>query len=413
MNIFKIYLNKFKYLYKQYPRQYWLLVLGTLVNSLGVSLVWPFLTIYLRAKLDLPLTTITSLISLDASMVLLSSFIAGPIIDSFGRKWVMVIGMAVNGLGYLLMGQADTYWTFAILMILRGTFTPMYHIGADSMVADLVPEGKRLDAYSITRVINNLGFALGPTIGGIIAGRSYSLTFMITFASLTAISLMIVIFMRETKPETVTSSQSTGIRKFEGMASAFKDSFFLKFCAAFTLSKIASSLLFTLLPVYAKENFAVPESQVGWIMLTNGMMIVIFQYFVTHSMRKFPIIPIMGVSAIMYAIGMFSITMGTRIEHFLISMAICTIGELMLMPTSSALVANIAPEDKRGRYMSVFNLSQGVGRGIGPITGGFLSDTFAPVMIWFGGMVMALLSAISYFLLKPAYDKMKTSGRIK
>lgn len=39
MNIFKIYLNKFKYLYKQYPRQYWLLVLGTLVNSLGVSLV--------------------------------------------------------------------------------------------------------------------------------------------------------------------------------------------------------------------------------------------------------------------------------------------------------------------------------------------------------------------------------------
>jgi len=94
-------------------------------------------------------------------------------------------------------------------------------------------------------------------------------------------------------------------------------------------------------------------------------------------------------------------------------MAICTIGELMLMPTSSALVANIAPEDKRGRYMSVFNLSQGVGRGIGPITGGFLSDTFAPVMIWFGGMVMALLSAVSYFLLKPAYEKMKASGRIK
>jgi len=413
MDTIRVYLNKFKFFYKQYPKQYWLLVLGTLVNSLGVSLVWPFLTIYLRAKLGLPLTTITSLISLDASMVLLSSFIAGPIIDSFGRKWVMVIGMAVNGLGYLLMGQADTYWTFAILMILRGTFTPMYHIGADSMVADLVPEEKRLDAYSVTRVINNLGFALGPTIGGIIAGRSYSLTFLITFASLTAISLMIAIFMHETKPETATGSQSSGIRKFEGMASAFKDSFFLKFCGAFTLTKIASSLLFTLLPVYAKENYAVPESQVGWIMLTNGMMIVIFQYFVTHSMRKFPIIPIMGVSAIMYAIGMVSITMGSRIEHFLISMAICTIGELMLMPTSSALVANIAPEDKRGRYMSVFNLSQGVGRGIGPITGGFLSDTFAPVMIWFGGMVMALLSAVSYFLLKPAYEKMKASGRIK
>ena len=113
-------IRKLKLLFLRYPKQFWLLVAGTLVNSLGVSLVWPFLTIYLRAKLDLPLSTITTLITMDAMMVLLSSLIAGPIIDTFGRKWVMVLGSAVNGLAYLFMAQADTYWMFAALMLARG-----------------------------------------------------------------------------------------------------------------------------------------------------------------------------------------------------------------------------------------------------------------------------------------------------
>jgi hypothetical protein len=46
-----------------YPRQFWLLLWGMLVNSSGGSMVWPFLTIYLRQRLAIPLTTVTLLLT--------------------------------------------------------------------------------------------------------------------------------------------------------------------------------------------------------------------------------------------------------------------------------------------------------------------------------------------------------------
>lgn len=406
-------IRKLKLLFLRYPKQFWLLVAGTLVNSLGVSLVWPFLTIYLRAKLDLPLSTITTLITMDAMMVLLSSLIAGPIIDTFGRKWVMVLGSAVNGLAYLFMAQADTYWMFAALMLARGTFTPLFSIGADSMVADLVPSKDRLDAYSLVRVMNNLGFALGPTIGGLIASRSYDLSFMLTAGSILSICLMVALFMKETKPQASAEGESTlPQRGLSGILSVFRDSFFVKFLVVFTLIKIPTSMLFSLLPVYAKENFAVAESSVGLIMLTNGLTIVLFQYLVSSKVKKFNIFSILTAAGLFYTIGFASVAWGYRLEHFLISMLVCTFGELLLAPTSSTLVANIAPPDQRGRYMSAFNLSMGIGRGLGPLMGGVINDRVAPFMIWYTGSVIALVSTLGYYLLRPAYDKIKESGRL-
>lgn len=405
--------SRLKQIYLRYPKQFWLLVAGTLVNSLGVSLIFPFLTIYLRAKLDLPLSTITTLITMDAAMVLISSLFAGPLIDSVGRKWMMVIGSAVNGLAYLFMGQADSYWAFAVLMIIRGTFTPMFQIGADSMVADLVPGNQRLDAYSIVRVMNNLGFALGPTIGGLIASRSYNLSFMLTAASILSICLMVAFFMKETKPqEDMPASLAVRPRGISALGPVFKDSFFVKFLVVFTLIKIPTSMLFGLLPVYAKENFAIPESQVGLLMLTNGLTIVLLQYFVSSKVKRFDIMPILTVAGLFYTAGFLSVAFGSRIEHFLLSMLICTFGELLLAPTSSTLVANIAPPDMRGRYMSAFNLSMGIGRGLGPLTGGFINDRIAPNMIWYSGSLIALVSTIGYYLLRPAYVKLKESGRV-
>ena len=59
-----------------------------------------------------------------------------------GRKWVMVISLAGNGICYILMSGATTLPQFAILMGLRGAFVPLYRVGADAMMADMVPSEK-------------------------------------------------------------------------------------------------------------------------------------------------------------------------------------------------------------------------------------------------------------------------------
>jgi MFS family permease len=75
-------------------------------------------------------------------------------------------------------------------------------------------------------------------------------------------------------------------------------------------------------------------------------------------------------------------------------MVIMTLGELIVMPTSSTYTAALAPADMRGRYMSIYALTWSAASGISPVMGGFLSDTFGPATIWYGGFVAGTISMI-------------------
>jgi MFS family permease len=84
---------------------------------------------------------------------------------------------------------------------------------------------------------------------------------------------------------------------------------------------------------------------------------------------------------------------------FWLSMVILTFGELTLVPTASKYVADLAPANLRGRYMSIHWLGWGLARTLSPLLGGFLNDNIAPRAIWTGGLVIGLTSTLGLFLL--------------
>ncbi|MBN1963340.1 MAG: MFS transporter, partial [Anaerolineae bacterium] len=77
-----------------------------------------------------------------------------------------------------------------------------------------------------------------------------------------------------------------------------------------------------------------------------------------------------------------------------------TLGELIVVPTATALAANLAPPDMRARYMGVFGLSYRVGSGVGPVAGGWLSDSVAPAATWYGAMICALTAAGGFLVMR-------------
>ncbi|MEM5776477.1 MAG: MFS transporter, partial [Anaerolineaceae bacterium] len=91
---------------------------------------------------------------------------------------------------------------------------------------------------------------------------------------------------------------------------------------------------------------------------------------------------------------------------FVISMVIMTIGELILQPIAMAVVSRFAPADLRGRYMSLFSLTMGAARGIGPLMGGFLNDYVSPASIWYGAGVMAVVSAMIFMWMHRNRDRL-------
>jgi len=392
-------LSKLKVYLRTYPSQFWLLFWGMLVSTTGMSMIWPFLVVYIGEELTLPLTTITSLISINAVMSLCSSLIAGSITDKIGRKWAMVISLAVNGVTFLLMIPANTYGQYAVLMALRGTFQPLYRVGADAMIADLVPAGQRADAYALTRLSKNVGIAMGPALGGVIATTSYGITFSIASGATIFFSILIALFAIETLPDAARKVQERFVENLKGYENIFKDRIFTSFIAGFTLRQISGSILWVLLGAYAKTNYGLAENLYGLIPTANALMVVFLQLFVTRKTSRYSPLKIMSLGTLLYGIGVGSIAFGTGFWGFLVSMVIVTVGELMVIPTASTYTANRAPENMRGRYMSLLALTWGAGSMVGPLMGGFLNDNISPASIWYGGGAAGIMGSIIFLVL--------------
>ena len=364
-------------------------------------MIWPFLVIYASNKLNMPLSTVAALISINAGTGLVSSLVAGTLADKIGRKAVMVFSLGMNGVAYLLLIGAETYLHFAGLMVLIGLSNPLYQVGADAMLADMIPSEKRTDAYAINRIANNAAFALGPAMGGFLATRSYDLAFYGAALGFGTYSLLLFFQAKETLVITEphnTATPITGKEVFRSYSQVFQDKRYLTFVALISIGLIAPTMMWILMPVYAKTNYGLPEGLYGWIPTTNALMCVFVQYFVTRVTRRHKTIPVVGVGVLIYALGTGSVALMTGFWGFWLSMVILTFGELTLVPTASKYVADIAPADLRGRYMSIHWLGWGLARTLSPIVGGFLNDNISPHAIWIGGLLIGLTSVFGIFI---------------
>ena len=277
-------LNAPKSLYNQYPRQFWLMITGVVIATAGGSMIWPFMLIYASGKLDLPLSTVAALISINAGTGLISSLVAGTLADRIGRKVVMNFSLTITGIAYFLMMHAETYPHFVGLMIMIGLSNPMYQVGADAMLADMIPSEKRTDAYAINRIANNAAFALGPAVGGFLAATSYDLAFIGASTGFLTYSLLLFLLAHETLDKSAHETPAIAPDQ-GGFQRVLKDKPYMTFVATISLGLIAPTMLWILMPVYAKTNFGIPENLYGWIPTTNALMCVFIQYFVTLVTR--------------------------------------------------------------------------------------------------------------------------------
>ncbi len=383
----------------RYPRQFWIMTAGMLIVSIGGSMWWPFVTILLRERLQLPLTQVTLLFTLNSAAGLVATSFVGPAVDRFGRRTAMIMGLAVNGLALAAMGFADSVAAWAVALTFTGMFGPMYRVGADAMVADLIPPDERANAYSVMRMSNNLGIAVGPALGGFITAISASYAFFAAGAANFIYALIIVFLIRET----LHLSAGAGARsESRGFGPVFRDRRYVAFLFLMILATIPSPILWMLMPAYGKEHFGVLEQQAGLIMSTNAAMVVLLQVAVTRWSAKRPHLRVLALGALIYAFGVGSVALGRGFWAFWTSMVVLTFGELLIAPTGTAYAANAAPADMRGRYMGLYGLTWGVAFGVGPVLGGWLNDNIAPVATWIGGMLIGLVAVAGFLLLEGA-----------
>jgi MFS family permease len=382
----------------EFPRQFWILFGGTLVNSIGGGMVFPFLTLYLHQRLNLSMTFVGVMLSLWAASALVGQLAGGSLTDQFGRKKLMTLSLVLSAVSLVAFGFADTVVPAAIITLLMGFVGALYQPARDAMVADLIETEKRPQAYGLVRVVHNLGIAIGPAIGGFLAARSYLLTFSIS-ASATFVFFLVTLFlMRETKPTAAVISREADAVS-GSFAAVFRDVRFIIFCAGATFVVMAAAQMMTVLPVYMKDQFGLGESFFGWVMTTNAGLVVLLQFPITRATEKLRRLPYLAVGALLYTLGVASVALGNTFPHFIVSMVVATLGEMIVVPTSTAITADLAPPEMRGRYMGMLGLTWTLGFGIGPILGGIIIDQIAPRALWPLMGSAALVGAMVYLIL--------------
>ncbi len=349
------------------------------------SLVWPFLTLYASEKLHQPLTAVTILLTLNSLVGLFSAFIGGAIADRFGRKWVIVFSFVFCAVTWYLFGIAGTLPVFAILMALNGAFTPLYRVASDAMITDVVPADERIEAYAILRMGNNIGVAVGPAIGGILAAQSYHISFTVTGLGMLLCAVLILLFSIETMPQRARRDETGQVlAKGSGYGEALKDRNLLGFLAAMAFNRMASAALWMLLAVHVKTNFGISEGIYGFIPTTNAVMVIFLQIIITRRVKRFPVSLVMTMGAFFYGVAVLGVGFCQGFWGFWLCMVIATIGEMILLPTTTNYVSRLAPEDKRARYMSLYTITWSIGTALGPLIGGVLNDQVSPTATWVG-----------------------------
>ncbi len=387
-------------IFRRYPFQFWLMLMGLVISTTGTTMVWPFLTIYASEKLLLPLAAVTSLMTFNSVSGFVSSVIAGSLVDRFGRKGMMVIGlfgMAIVYLGYM---PAREFWQFALLMLLSGSFNPLYRVGTDAIVADMIEPENRTQAYSLVRMGRNVGVALGPILGGLVLSRSYNIGFITASIALTFFGLLTIFFLKETLQRDPNRHHDSLRDQLRVISEALRNKAFSRMVGSFTLMEICATLMWVVLAVYIKQNYGIGEAQYSWIPTTNALMVIFLQVLITRLTQKHSPTRVMPVGAAFYAVAMLLVALSGNFWGFLLAMIIMTFGELITAPTATAYVANLAPADQRGRYLGLFGLAWYFALSIGPVGAGFLSDNISIHAPWFAGAIVGVISVLSFLSLR-------------
>jgi len=390
------------------PRGYssgiWAVFFCRIMTAIGFSISMPYLSLYFHNELGISMT-IVGIILMSASIVgALLGVYGGELSDRMGRRWVMVRALLWRSFIFMLMAyviarNADIY-IIAGLLILNSAFGSFFIPASTSYVADLTEEERRTSAYGLLRIGGNLGWALGPMIGGFIVTIDYAYLFLFTGVCMLIATSILLKFSKESLSEsTLLRSKKAGIKE---MLSAARDKRFLVFVMICLIIFIAWGQLIFPFAVYTVNRVGITKTQLGVLFSLNGLMVVVFQYFITGLVPIKRQLTALWIGSLIYAIGYFTVGVATSFVFLIGSVVVITVGEMIVSPTTMSYASIIADPEHKGRYLGFFNVSHSLGWSLAPLVGGVLLDSFTGRSFFIWGIIsgLSVIAALGFILFR-------------
>jgi MFS family permease len=141
------------------------------------------------------------------------------------------------------------------------------------------------------------------------------------------------------------------------------------------------------------------------VLAVTGLEVVLFQYWISRRIRRYPPFLMLASGAGLFAIGIVMYGLMTGFWMFALAAVIVCVGEMFYFPVSQAVAAGFAPADMRGRYMAVANLAWAIPATVGPAAAGYLLDHANPALVWFVGSGLCVAAGLAYLTMHAQLGK--------
>jgi MFS family permease len=245
----------------------------------------------------------------------------------------------------------------------------------------------------------------------LLASKNYLLLFIADAVASGITTLIVIFFLPETRPQQIGHQEHESIAQtFGGYARPLKDATFMFFILACMLQGFVYQQMGSTLGVYLRDSHGVAERNYGLLLSLNAAMVVVMQFWITRRIEKRPAFLIMVIGTMLYAIGFGLYGPATTMTWFVIAMIVLTVGEMLVAPVMQALVARMAPEDMRGRYMAVFGFAFVPPSALAPLAAGVVMDNYDPRWVWYAAAIIGTLSAAMFLRLHRREAKQLSSA---
>jgi MFS family permease len=383
---------------KRFPPGVWLMMVVDLLVTVAFSIALPFLALYLYDQRGLPMSVVGTIFLISGLSTAGTNMLGGMLSDRFGRRKLFIFISTASIFAYaalsVLIGISSPVWLIAVMYIAARSIIGVINPTVMAIIADLSTNERLTETYAFVRAGSNIGFALGPAIGGyLVASLSYGWLLSISAFACLIITLLIIFFLHE-------SYGGGGERvDLKSTLAVAKDRFFLVFILFSLMLMLSVGHLGSTLSVFSVDRMHFTTEQYGFLLTTNGLMVAITQYPIAYVVNKFPRSAGLVAGSLFYTVGYFTMGLVTHYSMAVMSLVIITTGEVVFSPISSSVVAQSAPRDKRGRYMGFFALTQTIGYSFAPLFGGVLLDSFPTNNFALWGIIasVGLIAAIGFW----------------
>ena len=367
----------------------------------------PLMSLILTQKIGMSASQAGQFVTILAICQVPCMILGGKLSDIIGRRKVIIIFQVLGASMLVICGLIPTTILTAIIMILSSCFYSISSPSYDALNADLTNEGNRKEAYSLLYMGMNIGFAIGPILGGFLY-KNYLPLIFIGDALTTTIAL--VLFIAYVKPykenvsTEVVNEKEYKIDKYASIPTAkvlFQIPILILFPIMMLLEQFAYSQWGFSLPLQMVELFGDNSAKLyGFLGAFNAIIVITFTPLLTHKTRKYNSLNVMSLGGVLYGLCFLVISFSKAMPLFFIAVFLLTLGEILLAINSSAFIANNTPPSHRGRISSIMPIISGAGYALGPMIMGNIIDSNSIFMAWMVVTGVSFIGAGGLILLK-------------